>query len=348
MTNEPRNNKRILFMLLKWGLCAVVIWFVATAGWKMWKQGTAEGNRLTLHWGWLFLAGAIYTVGWLPSVWFWRKMMQQLGGNAGWLDTARAYYCGHLGKYVPGKAMVLVIRGSMLKERGCRFRAAALTAAYETLITMGAGLAVAVALSPWLLSPQSVEKLPESLRHFIQTEFIEKFIQSQWGPPTVVILGCIAILPLLSKLFSKVARKMAPHEEGALETEIDFRISPKLIGIGLLVSVIAWSLHGLSLGLVLKGVSVDHFDLSQILIWMGAVSLATSMGFIALFVPSGAGVREGILMAVLTCQPGIEPHQAVMAALLLRMVWLVTELVVAGVLYFGKKNIPVNCHSQEV
>ena len=54
-------------------------------------------------------AGIAYAVGWLPSVWFWRSLMGSLGGRVTFADAARAYYCGHLGKYVPGKAMVLVI-----------------------------------------------------------------------------------------------------------------------------------------------------------------------------------------------------------------------------------------------
>lgn len=338
MSNKPKSTKQKLFLILKWTLSLVVILFVARSAWKMWEKGTADGNTITLQWGWLFLAGVVYTIGWLPSVWFWRKMMHRLGGDVSFIDAMRAYYCGHLGKYVPGKAVVLVIRGSMVKKRGCRFRAAALTAAYETLIIMGAGIAIAVALAPWLLSPQLIDKFPIWLQQIVQLKLTQTMIDSQWGLPAVVAIGCLLISPLLSKLFSKVATKMAPHEENESDEKTDFAISSRLIGVGLLVFVIAWTFHGLSLGLVLKGVGAEKFEMTQLPIWVGAVSLATSVGFVVLFSPGGAGVREGILMAVLMHQPGIGNQQAVAAALLLRLVWLITELTIAAILYGYKKT----------
>ncbi len=342
MSNSRPSIQRKILVVLKWALCAVVILFVAISARKLWMQGTSHGDikgeEVSLQWGWLFLAGVTYTAGWLPSVWFWRKMMHKMGGDVGFLDAVRAYYCGHLGKYVPGKAMVLVIRGSMVKERGCRFRAAALSAAYETLIIMGAGTAIAVALTPWLISQQLIDALPPWLRQSVQLESVQAIIHSQWGAPLVVMLGCIAILPLLSKLFTKVAEKMAPHEENENNKGNITSISPKLIGEGLLLFVVAWFLHGLSLGFVLKGVGADDFNLAQLPVWVGAVSLATSIGFIVLFSPGGAGVREGILMAVLMYQPGIGEQQAVAAAFSLRLVWLVTELCVAAILYFTNRT----------
>ena len=58
-------------------------------------------------------------------------------------------------------------------------------------------------------------------------------------------------------------------------------------------------------------------------------------GFLALFAPGGVGVREGVLIEVLQVQPAIDARHAVAAAFLLRLVGLVSEVVVAAVLYYG-------------
>ena len=83
--------------LWRWSLFALVMVFVVTRGRSLWLR---DGDAIrAAEWDgrWLFAAAGAYALGWLPSVWFWRKMMKRLGGQLSYLDTARAYYCGHLG-----------------------------------------------------------------------------------------------------------------------------------------------------------------------------------------------------------------------------------------------------------
>jgi len=342
--NEPRAGglKRIAWPLMKWTLCSIVLGFVAYKAFQIWKEGRAHGKELHLHWPWLLLSGIAYTAGWLPSVWFWRKLMRRLGGDASYLNAARAYYCGHLGKYIPGKAMVLVIRGSMLRERGCQFSMGVLTATYETLVMMGAGALIGLALAPALISPQVQQKLPDFLEPVFQSQFVQFSLQRWWFPPLLVAGICLLMLPVLSRLFNLLAVKMTPDkkETAGNISSSSKRIDAMLLGQGLLLFVVGWMLHGLSLGCILKGVGIETFHYADCLIWTGTVSLATAVGFAAVFAPGGAGIREGILIAILSQQQGVQGTQAVAVAFLLRIVWLLTELSVAAVLYLLGKNRP--------
>ena len=90
---------------------------------------------------WLAFAAVAYSVGWFPSVWFMRRLLSESGHAASPMSVARSYYCGHLGKYVPGKATVVLIRALLLRERGVPFGAAALATVAETLAMMGTGTA---------------------------------------------------------------------------------------------------------------------------------------------------------------------------------------------------------------
>ena len=63
------------------------------------------------------LSSSIATVA-CSSAWFWRSLLASSGHTLGWWPLLRAYFCGHLGKYIPGKAGVLVIRAGLLKSSG--------------------------------------------------------------------------------------------------------------------------------------------------------------------------------------------------------------------------------------
>ena len=110
------------------------------------------------------------------------------------------------------------------------------------------------------------------------------------------------------------------------------RIEPRFVAAGLLAFVVGWSIHGLSLGLTIRAISPHAFTLADWPLWIGTVSVATAIGFIAIFAPGGVGVREGLQIELLRDQIG--PQRAVVAAVLLRAVWFSAEIIVSALLYY--------------
>ena len=335
-SERPRRPVRTL---VKWLLFALVMWFVVRRGFALWDQGRQEElAAIPIRLSWLLAAGSAYLIGWLPAVWFWKRMIVNLGGQPAWRDTLRAYFCGHLGKYVPGKAVVLVVRGSLMKDRGCRAGVAVLTAGLETLFTMAVGGALAIALSPFVLPSPLWSNLPGGV------QWLEDY---PYLVPVGMAIGCALALPPVVRLISRVSAKMLTAMDkrrglSSEETELSSGQNSVVISRRLLLKAClpllgVWCLHGLSLGLTLHAFSDHPWDFSAWPIWTTAVSAATVVGFLAVFAPGGIGVREGILIEVLRLQPGLHPQQIILAALLLRMVWFVTELTAAGSLYYGVK-----------
>ena len=322
--------KRRAWLLLKWTLCAAVLAFVARRAWVLWTHEDLADLEFSATW--LIPAGVVYLVGWLPSVTVWRRLMRRLGAEVRPFDAARAHYCGHLGKYVPGKALVVVIRSGLLRDRGAPLLVSGLTAAYETMLLMGTGLALGLALSPLFVPPARIATWPE-------------WMQATIGVPVLPALGLLALaaalLPVISQLLTLFAVKMTPR--GMFQGDQAVRIGPRLVAASLVLLVVGWSVHGLSLGLVLHAVGVP-FDLADWPLWTGAVALATSAGFLVLFAPGGLGVREGLLIEFLSAQAAIGPRQAIAAAVLLRIVWFVAEIAAAGSLYCLK---PAGRHESE-
>jgi uncharacterized membrane protein YbhN (UPF0104 family) len=71
--------------------------------------------------------------------------------------------------------------------------------------------------------------------------------------------------------------------------------------------------------------------------WTATAAVALVGGFLAVFTPGGLGVREGLMMELLTRQIG--PHEAVLVAVLMRGVALASEILAAGALYYGVAGV---------
>jgi len=314
------RGRRWAWRIVKWGLCAAVVTFVALRAYRLWNRD--ELQNLTVSFGWLLAAVVVYLVGWIPSVWYWRRLMQAFGSEVGSLDAARAYYCGHLGKYVPGKAGVLLIRAGMMKSRGATPAVAAVTATVETLLSMGVGLIVGLALFPLINWPPG---LAERVPH-----------------PAVIpglVVGLVLLsLPVIALLLRHFAWVMSPRQNPQDERHVV--INARHVGIGIGVFCLSWALHGFSLALILRAIAPSASPIAQWPMCAGAVSLATSVGFLAVFAPGGIGVREALLMEILRVQPGVNAVQAVLAAVLLRLVWLTAEILAAITLYYTRRTTP--------
>lgn len=305
--SPPRNRFTAKFGI-KLALTILVLAFVGQRAWSLIRD--QDFSRFSICPGWLALSGLFYALGWAPSIWFWNNLLRSMGESPGWMLCGKAYFAGHLGKYVPGKAGVLLLRAGVLKGRDHRFGAGVLTSAYETLTVMGIGLVVAGSLAPALVPPETFSRWSENL---------PIVLESRWIPGAALCLVSLLSIPVVSVILSKLAHKLSSAEAP------DVRISNMQLLKGYGAFFICWSLLGLSLGAALQSVSDRPFSLAQWPVWTAAVSASTVIGFFAVFAPGGLGVREGIMIETLRIQPDIPQSQAVFAAVLLRLVWIATE-----------------------
>lgn len=337
MTADARSNrrpwKRIAWHLLRWSLALAVLGFVASNAVNLWDADQIE--QLMIDPLWLLLAGVAYVVGWLPSVWFMRKLLAESGHVAALLSVARAYYCGHLGKYVPGKAAVVLIRAVLLRDRGVPFGAAALATVAETLAMMGTGLALTLALATHALPDAAWERLPVSLL----------WLKESPGFVTlIVVLLTLVTVPAVTGFAGRIAGKLAQKSMAARQStsaqdgkpedatsDWTLQLSAGLLIQALLAFCGAWFLHGLSLLCVLHAIGDPGFSFNNWLVCTVAAAGGTSIGFFVLIAPGGLGIREGLVFA--TIAPLVGAPLAGAASLLLRAVWFVTEIVASGTLY---------------
>ena len=318
-SQERSDTAHRWWPLAKWTMFALMLYFVGQRAVALWQSSPAIELHVDLRW--LIPSAVLYLVGWLPSVWFWRALLNRMDQHPDWYATVRAYFVGHIGKYVPGKALVLVIRGALLKDAGAKPMLAALTAVYETLVFMAAGAAIAVALAPTVI--------PESL--WIRLPTACQFVRQQpLLVPLVVAIATIASTPFSAWLFTRIGRKALPRTGDVPSTA---RISARLVILGVFVTSLGWMLNALSLGCTLQAVSDDPVDIGQFPVWLASITASTFLGFVVLIAPGGLGVREWLLIEMLKDQPAIGSERAIVVAALLRMVWFVTELIAATIFF---------------
>jgi hypothetical protein len=284
-----------------------------------------DPSDLALRPAWLAVSGLLYLMALGFSAWFWYHLLWTFGERPAPLATARAYYLGHLGKYLPGKAWALFMRGALVQGREVRLGVAIITAFYEVLTTMAAGALVAAVLFAW--QPPAAVALP-------------------WDPVLVgVLLLALVGVPLLPGVFNRLVGRLAAR----FQTVESFRLPRLRAGTllqGLAASACGWSLLGLSLWATLQAVLPEAQTLT-VTLWArhtAIVGLAYVAGFLAVFMPSGVGVREVVLLALLTPEleselPGSAQAAGVaaLAVVLLRLVWTTAELLLAAGLYWQRK-----------
>ncbi len=311
MNPGQSNAKKWALRAAKAVVAAAVVWFLVATLRDAWDELAAYQWRVDPLW--LLAAGGFYLVGLLPSCLFWRRVLISLGQQPRWGETLRAYFIGHLGKYVPGKAMVVVLRCGMLRSGGVDRKVAAVSVFYETLTMMAVGAFLAAAtLAVW-------------------------FQEQTWMMLAALGLMVAALTPTVPPVFRRLVR-LAGVGKGDGDTAARLqRLGYGSLAWGWLTIAIGWLLLALSLWATLRALGVSTTAgappaMAQMPLYTAAVSLAMVAGFLSL-IPGGAGVRESILLVLL--QTEFTQAQALVAAILLRLVWLVSELAISGILYLG-------------
>jgi uncharacterized membrane protein YbhN (UPF0104 family) len=115
-------------------------------------------------------------------------------------------------------------------------------------------------------------------------------------------------------------------------------INYSLLATGWFAAAICWFFLALSLWTTLRAIGVDTVSpFSDLPRLIAAVAFAVVAGFLSQL-PAGLGVRDALLMQLVV--PVCGDANALIAALIMRLVWLVSEVIVCGILYVGATRKP--------
>ncbi len=282
---------------------------------QAWESLRLKGQLPKLDAGLLTLSGIVYMLG--LSVFglvFW-LIMRRSACPIDLGPSLRAYLVGHLGKYIPGKALVVLMRVSMVAPYGATKASAAFATFYETFVMMAGGS---------LMAAVGFGLVPASRR-------------DRWIASGLALAFLVVIQP---KVFGPVSRLIAlPFR--TVDVQSLPRLNFRLLLSGLLCSFLGWILMGASQILIVRMFQSSQGGIS-VATWISvvsAVAYATVAGFVVPVSPGGLGVRELFLAEAIAPALG-GSDRAIVSAVLLRLVWIVAEAISALLLVFYRPPLP--------
>jgi glycosyltransferase 2 family protein len=148
----------------------------------------------------------------------------------------------------------------------------------------------------------------------------------------------LAGLPTYPPLFRRVVQYLQRGRGIEVGRDTLRGLNAALMLRGWLWMTLSWGLIGLSLWATLRALPGDSRTIWAALADLPAVTacaaLAIVLGFASLL-PGGVGVRELVVVTLLAPLPYTGTAKALAAAILVRIVWLVAEVVLSIILYVG-------------
>ena len=253
-----------------------------------------------LDWGRISLAGLLYAIGLIPGGIVLFEATEATGHRVSRRDALAAQLVGHLGKYVPGKAMVVVMRAARLSRHGVPPLAGSIAVVMETLSMMAVGAAFAGVLVCFLPVPR-------------------------WIAVVAILGGVVSSLPTIPTIFRMVLRRIRPAVIGE-ELDSSWRFFIR----SWLWHLMGWTFIGSSFALLVTsfpGAGTEHTASTMWVASVAATCLAMVVGFASLL-PGGAGVRELTLALILS--PVVGESHALLGAIAARLMFIAVELIAAG------------------
>ena len=294
-------------VLLRGAIAAVLLFFVARFVVQKWDEIRASAAELRPAWGGLLLASLCVVAGYAVLIAAWRLLLRQWNSPIAILDATRIWFVSSLGKYVPGKVWSIAAMAVLAGEAGASPVAATGSSIIMTLVSIAAGFAViALAGAGELFATYPL------LRVGAWLTLAATAIGLAYGP---------AILVWASRLVARLLRQTP--------TSIPV-ISRGTLLMVFAANVAAWVAYGVGFGIFWSSLLGRGGGVSTAALAVYTASYL--LGFLALVVPGGLGVREAVLTALLITLRLATPADAALLAAASR-IWLTVLEILPGLAF---------------
>jgi hypothetical protein len=258
-------------------------------------------SEVNFSWDWLVLSAACVAAAKAMTISNYRDLLAGFGHKippTAWIAVA---WIPQLGKYVPGKVASVAGAAWLLGKFGVPM---SVTTAIVFLLT-GLATAVGIVLSLPLT-------LMEPLRHHLPLGWL-------WCS-LLLVVGVVCLHP---RVFGALIRTILGLLNRPMITVPDtshyLRPLVSILGQWILMGAAMWAMAG----------SVADLPPRELPFYVSAQALSATMGFLAFFTPAGLGVREGILLLLLT--PSLGPGHAAIVTVAWRLIVTLMDVAMAGV-----------------
>lgn len=307
-TSPNLGHRRFAKFVLRRGIlvCAIVFFILAV------RRAVHELQRTeisihweSIHWTYIILSVLAGMLALIPPWIAWHAILRDFGQNVLWSDSLVAYLMGHLGKYVPGKAMAVLLRVGELHRHKVPMGQGVLSVFIETLTGFATGGIMGALLLQWIDAPS-------------------------WLKLSALACIPIAIVTLLPHPFRWILRPLVQTRVGRNVATVVHTIDARMMSRTVAWAAVGWMLQGFALWFVLQSLTDLHpgflsgySDLYVLAVCIASMGLGGLAGFLSML-PGGALARElasiGILISILS-QP-----IALIATVVVRLTSIIAEL----------------------
>ncbi len=286
-----------LLALLRPTVALLVLLAIAYAVNSQWSD--VRSAITTLKWQAVVLSLLACLAGSTTSLMAWRAVLADEGYRLSPIAAGRIFFVGQLGKYLPGSVFSIVLQMELAKRAGVPRARAFTTSLAWVGLSVSTGLAIGMIGFPVI-----------SAAHHDDTWLLVAAL------PVALVASLPPVLTRLVNLLLRVLRK----------PPLPRPLSWSGVGKACLWLCATWVLLGLHLWLLADSLGAPGW--SGLTRCIGGMALAITAGVLFVVVPSGAGVREAIIVAALA--PVMPAGQALGIAVVSRGLFIVSDLLTAG------------------
>ncbi|MDU0349576.1 lysylphosphatidylglycerol synthase domain-containing protein [Actinomyces sp. MRS3W] len=244
------------------------------------------------------LTGVIYV---LLTMFAWRVLLADMGTTLPLSAAFRVFFVSQLGKYMPGGVWNILAAAELGADHQIPRRRSVSVMAVTVIVSIVTGAALAVATMP-----------------FASDRLRDNYGWVTWTLPVFVVM---LLPPVLNRLLTLVFRLTG-------RPPLEHPVSWSGIGACTVWTLFAWVIAGVQVWLLAIGMGMAGTP-ATLALCIGGYAMAWTVGFLIVFVPAGAGVREAVLGLVLT--GALTTGGVVAVVLLSRAVLTVADLAMGGV-----------------
>ena len=295
--------------VLGWTITGVVLFFLGRFAWSNWQKIREVDFAIRVDA--LLLSMVVLALYFMGRAWLWHFLTTRYRIDIPMRRSMGAWFLSQLGKYIPGKVFMYAGRLYYYAREGRSKTLFSLCFVVETMATiLSSTMIVLVALAE--------VGLP------------------QLQPYEPVLM--IAIVGLVVALHPAVLRRLASWGLRMLgRSSINFALRGRDTVLFVVLYSVNWLVFGIAFFLFIN--SIYRIGTEHILYLAGAFSAASLIGMFSVFVPSGLGVREGVLILMLA--PIVSVEAAIVISFASRLWFTATELTGVGASWiFMRGHVP--------
>ena len=291
------------FQVAQWILAIGIVWFALRALRGQWNENASRLASITPSWGWIAIATALVLATYVLLIDTWRQIVLAAGERLPFRTAARIWFISNLGKYVPGKIWSIAAMTMMARDNNVSAMAAAGSSVLIQLVTIAAGIGVVL-----VAGAQAIDK-----------------------PSLAVITGVsmvalLAAIPVLLPVAGRVASALTGK---SVSLPV---IAPVTVWLATARAVVSWIAYGVAFRFFVIGLlgSATGATSSYVAVYASSYII----GFLALFAPGGAVVRESAMITGML-RLGLSGQADALAVAVASRLWLTVTELLPGLAYLA-------------